>query len=361
MSATGGSVGPVLPINGLYVAAHGSGPDRGLYRFLNDGGSWKGQVLAVVDGLVALAAHPSLPVIYGVSGAGAGVVHAWDISAEAPLEISNLPTEGEEPCHVAVSPSGRRLIVTNYESGSLAVWRLSDKGVPVGPAEVILLSGSSIDPERQRTSHPHQATFAEGLVYVVDLGADVVRVFKVSELGPAPSLTPLVEVATPANTGPRHLAVLPFGKVALTGELAGSVLTGRLDAHLKLRRESSSSWEVQLASRPTHQPKNLQRNYPGDIKSSSDGQFVYVAIRGRNTISSFAVDTDAPRFIEERSSSVRWPQHLLIVGDDLIVAGRDSSCVVAITHRKGFMSKPRTLFECPGAAWLLPIDAESQT
>ena len=361
MLAPGDSAGQSHPINGLYVAAHGSGPDRGLYRFLNNGGSWTGELLAVVDGLAALGAHPSLPVIYGVSGAGAGIVHAWDVSAKATLVLSQLPTEGIEPCHVAVSPNGEMLIVTNYESGSLAIWGLSVNGSPVGPAQIMLLSGSSSDPERQRRSHPHQTTFAAGLVYVVDLGADLVRVFDLSEPGAPASLTPLMEVATPANTGPRHLVVLPFGKVALTGELAGSVLTGRLDAHLEERQESSSNWKVQLASEGAHRRSDLQRNYPGDIQRSSNGQLVYVAIRGCDTICSFAVNDDAPRLIGERSSSVLWPQHILIVGDDLIVAGRDSSRVVAIPHYQGFMGEPRPLFDCPGAAWLLPIGTESQS
>lgn len=82
-------------------------------------------MLAAVEGLAALGSHPSLPVVYGVSGAGVGLVHAWDVSGDGALGLSELPTNGIEPCHVAVSPDGALLVVANYESGSLAVWRLA--------------------------------------------------------------------------------------------------------------------------------------------------------------------------------------------------------------------------------------------
>ena len=337
-----------LPVAGLYVAAHGSGPDRGLYRFLNLDGRWRGELLAVVDGLAALSSHPSLPVVYGVSGTGTGLVHAWEVSSDGALALSELPTGGVEPCHVVVSPDAGMLVVTNYESGTLSIWRLADDGSLGGTAQLVQLTGSSSDPERQGAAHPHQVTFAEGLVYVVDLGADVVRVFRVSEPdSPAGALTPLLEVAAPRGTGPRHLVTLPSGEVAVSGELAGTVLTGRLDAPAGDWRQSPSSRGTRLSRPP--------RNYPGDIQRSADGRFVYVANRGYDTIATFAVGTDAPRRVGECDSLVRWPQHLLVTADDLLVAGRDSSLVVALPLRDGVAGEPRALFECAGAAWLLPI------
>jgi 6-phosphogluconolactonase len=339
---------------GLYVAAHGSGSDRGLYRFLHLDGRWRGELLAVVDHLAALDSHPFLPVVYGVSGTGDGVVYAWDVSGDSALALSVLPTDGVEPCHVVVSPDARMLVVTNYESGTLAIWRLAADGSLVGTAQLIRLTGSNSAPDRQEPAHPHQVTFSEGLAYVVDLGAELVRIFTVSEAeSPAGMLSPLRDVATPAGTGPRHLVTLPSGEVAISGELAGTVLTGPLDAGTGDWRQSPSSEGTRLPGRP--------RNYPGDIQRSVDGRFVYVANRGYDTIATFAVGTDAPRPVGECDSLVRWPQHLLVTADDLLVAGRDSSLVVALSLRDGVPGNPRTLFECAGAAWLLPIvGAESR-
>ena len=332
-------------LNGLYVAAHGSELDCGLYLFQPFEGRWKGELLAAVEELTALAWHPSLQVVYGVSGSGAGLAHAWKVSGEGTSVLSELPTNGLEPCHVAVSPDGRLLVVSNYESGTLSSWWLAPDGSLSGSAQLVELSGSSVDSERQRSSHPHQVTFAEGLVYVVDLGADMVRVFEESELASPHALTPLREVATPAGTGPRHMAMLPFGEVALSGELSDVVLRGRLDL-------PACDWQQSHCGEVSALPTDA-RNYPGDIQSSTDGRFVYVAIRGRGTVASFAIGAGQPQLVGERESSVLWPQHLLVTGEELLVAGRDLSRVVELPLTGGLPGPSRTLFECPGPSWLL--------
>jgi hypothetical protein len=80
-----------------------------------------------------------------------------------------------------------------------------------------------------------------------------------------------------------------------------------------------------------------------------------VANRGYNTVAAFAVGAGAPRLIAELDSGVLWPQHLLVAEDDLLIAGRDSSLVTAMPLVNGVPSEQRTLFECPGAAWLQPV------
>src|SRR5665647_763194 len=112
----------------LYVAGRGSGPLDGLHRFVNVDSRWRGAHLAVVDQLSALAWHPSLPVIYGVSGIGDGIIHVWDVSSDSALTLTELPTGGSEPCHLAVDPDARMLVVTNYTAGTLTIWPLTEDG-----------------------------------------------------------------------------------------------------------------------------------------------------------------------------------------------------------------------------------------
>lgn len=335
---------------GLYVAGRGSGPFDGLHRFVNVDGRWRGAHLATVDQLSALAWHPSLPVVYGVSGVGDdGSVHAWDVSGNSAHTLTEMPSGGVEPCHLAVDPDARLLVVTNYTTSTLAVWPLAEDGSLIGEGELIELKGASIDPDRQNAAHPHQVVFNGDVLYVVDLGADVVRTFTVSERdNGADALTRVNEVPVPAGTGPRHLVLLPGRGVALSGELESSVLTGRLD-------DPPTGWLVAPSTRRSGPARTRSpRNYPGDIQCSPDGRFVYVANRGYDTVGTFAVGAGAPQLIAEVDSGVKWPQHLLVSGDELIVAGWDSGSVVAMPLTNGVPGEPRVLFECAGAGWLLP-------
>lgn len=333
----------------LYVASHVSEPRGGLYRFQVTGGRWSGGQLAAVADMAALTKHPSLPVVYGVSGTGTGTVHAWDVSGNRVRLLTEVSTGGVEPCHVAVGPDARMLVVANYETGTLAVWPLTTDGAPDGEAELIGLPGPSVEPERQGRAHPHQIVFTHETMLVVDLGADAVHVFAVSSgRNGAAAFTAVADVAVPAGTGPRHMVRLPRGAVALTGELGSTVVAGRLGGH-------PPEWHASPSTERTHPVSTRSRNYPGDIQPSPDGRFVYVANRGYDTIATFAVGTGAPRLVGEMDSGVRWPQHLLLADDALLVAGRDSSAVVALALVDGVPVESSTLFECPGAAWLQPI------
>jgi 6-phosphogluconolactonase len=338
------------PITSLYVAGFGSEPEHGLYRFsLRDDG-WSGTQLAAAPTLTSLARHPRLPVVYGTAGTSStGTVLAWTVGPEAAPVLSSVPAGGTEPCHLSVDPQGRWLAVANYSSGSVAVWRLADDG-SIGDREQLLeleLIGTGSDPDRQEAAHPHQVVLDGDLAYVPDLGADRIRVYR-CEGGPVSRLVREHELEVPAGTGPRHLVVLGNGRVAVSGELRSTILTGTV-------RDPDSPWhEAASTTRTFPAGEAPSRNYPGDITASPDHARAYLANRGHHTVSTFAVDGEAPRLVGELDTGVSWPQHLLLAGDELLVAGRESSNVVALALEDGVPVSSRFLFDCPGAAWLLP-------
>jgi 6-phosphogluconolactonase len=347
MTTSGVPDAPV-PAQELYVAGHGSGPQFGLYRFRARDGAWEGAQLTQVQALSALARHPAAPIVYGVSGTPEdGRLHAWRVDGTAE-PLAEVPTGGGEPCHLAVDPHGRWLVVANYAGSSLAVWLLAEDGSPLDDAYVIPLSGSSVDPERQEAAHPHQVVLDGDLAYAVDLGADVVRVFTVQAARHAADvLRHLRDVAVPAGTGPRHLVTLDNGLVALSGELLSTVLTGRLDG-------SGLGWSATPSTRRGARPAPpYGRNYPSDITCSPDQRLVYLANRGHHTVSTFDVGSGEPVLVGELDLGGRWPQHLLVQGDDLLVAARDSNRVTALALEDGVPTTNRVLLECPGATWLL--------
>lgn len=331
----------------VLVAGRGSGPGDGLQRLQRGAGGWSRSSLAVVDQLSALAAHPTLPVLYGVSGLGEGTVHAWEVTTDGARRLSEQPSLGLEPCHAAVDPSGDVLVVVNYASSSLTVLHLAEDGSLDGGPEVLRLTGHGPESERQSEAHPHQVVFAGGRMYAVDLGADVVRLFALDADG---RLTESAQHAVPAGTGPRHLVVLDDGALAVSGELTSTVLVGHPDV--------GRDWTVRPStSRTGPVPTADGRNYPSDIQRSPDGRVVYVANRGYGTVAAFAVGSGTPELLAEIDAGVVWPQHLLLLGDELLVAGADASVVAVLPLVDGVPQEPSERIECAGAVWLLPWPA----
>jgi 6-phosphogluconolactonase len=338
---------------GLFVAGRGSGLRDGLHRWVHNESGWQGSHLDTVTELSALAAHPFLPVIYGVSGVGEdGWIRAWDISGDRAVALNVIESQGAEPCHLALDLSGRLLVVTNYTSSTLAVQKIAADGSFMGELRLIHLSGSSVELDRQQDAHPHQAVFDGERLYVTDLGADLLREFHVDLDGKGPNtLLSVRDTPLPAGSGPRHVVVLPGGRVALSGELGSTLIIGRPGG-------GAETWShVPSTGRSGPAKTRHTRNYPGDIQASPDGRLVYLANRGYDTIATFSVVDEKPRLISEIDAGVTWPQHLLLRGENLLVAGCDSSQVVTIPLFEGVPTEPTVLFDCPGACWLLPDTA----
>lgn len=336
----------------LLVASRGIFELHGLTRWVEEGGRWRGKTLARVNQLSSLTRHPSLPIVYGTSRVGMeGEIHAWRIAGDTAVTLGEKSSEGAEPCHLVVDPSGRLLIVTNYTTSTLGLQRLAADGSFDGPIDLLKLAGGGPELERQDDAHPHQAFFNDGTLIVIDLGADLVREFTVdlSRHG-TEMLTPTRTTAVPANTGPRHGVVLPDGRLAISGELGSNLVVGRLG-------EAAETWANVRSTRLAGPGKTRwTRNYPGDLQRSPDGRHVYFANRSLDTVSTFDVSGDRPVLVSEIDTQTQWPQHLLVTPDHVLVAGWDSSTVKALPLENGVPTGVRHLFDCPGAGWLMLWD-----
>lgn len=337
----------------LLVASRGIFELHGLTRWVQDGSTWRGKTLAKVNQLSALTRHPSLPVVYGTSRVGMeGDIHAWRIEGDTAKTLGEKSSEGAEPCHLVVDPSGRLLIVTNYTTSTLGLQRLAADGSFDGPIALLKLSGGGPERERQDDAHPHQAFFNDDTLVIIDLGADLVREFSVDSSKPGTDvLMPIRTTAVPANTGPRHGVILPDGRFAISGELGSNLVVGRLG-------DPTASWANIKSTRKAGPGKTRwARNYPGDIQRSIEGRHVYFANRSINTVSTFDVSGPAPMLIFELDTQTQWPQHMLVTADHVLVAGWDSSTVKAIPLKEGVPAGvTHHLFDCAGAGWLMLWD-----
>jgi 6-phosphogluconolactonase len=339
----------LAPGQALLVASRGTGPEHGLTRWVQHNGAWRGTRLATVNQLSSLARHPTLPVVYGTSRVDdEGDIHAWRIDGETAATLGEKSSAGAEPCHIVVDPTGRLLLFANYTSSTIGVQRLDAKGGFDGPVDLVRLTGSGPETERQEDAHPHQLFFVGDTLFVIDLGADLVREFAIdaSRAGAA-ALKEMRQTAVPAGAGPRHGVMLPDGRLAISGELGSNLLVGRPG-------DEPEAWAHVPSTKRTGPAKTRHtRNYPGDIQRSPGGRHVYFANRGYDTISTFDVSGKTPALISELDATVAWPQHLLASADFVLVAGWDSSAVRVLPLDGGRPSEARPLFDCAGAGWLL--------
>lgn len=329
----------------VLVAARGTGPEHGLWQFAPEGGEWRGRQLATVGHVSSLCRNPLLPIVYGTASAR-GVVQAWRVADGAAVSLGEVPS-GEDPCHLAVDPSGRLLVAANYGSSALTLIALCEDG-GFGATAHLALEGHGPDAERQEAAHPHQILFHDGLLLAIDLGADLVRRFAIDLSAPVGRmLTPVAPLHAPAGSGPRHGVFLPGGRLALSGELASSLVVGA--------SAPPPGWSSVLSTAESGPARSRSpRNYPGDVQRSEDGRFVYLANRGYDTIAAFDVTAGAPHRIAEIASGGAWPQHLLVHGDRCLVANWDSNVVTALSLAEGgFEGAAEPLFDCPGPGWLL--------
>jgi 6-phosphogluconolactonase (cycloisomerase 2 family) len=254
---------------------------------------------AEARGYTAYAAvHPRLGGrVYGVDEAPIGTLTVFDAGPDGVAVLERASTQGSVPCHVAVAPDGRHLLVANYGSGDVLVYRLDERGALAGVCDRARLpgSGSGVHPQRQSAPHPHQIVFtSHDTLTVVDLGGDALPTYRLD----AGRLRLLHTHPVPPGTGPRHLS--------------GRWLVGELDP-------------VVLALPGQTRYPLAAPGLPSAIVTSPDGAHVYAANRGPGTITALA--TTAPHARSEVAAGGAEPQDLAFVDDLLYAAVPDADAV----------------------------------
>lgn len=294
-----------------------------------------GEVVATIpaDSPSWIARHPDLPVLYAVAETDTGTVHAWRVEDGKPAaEIGSGETGGAEPAHLTVDSTGKFLVTANYTGGSVSVHRLGADG-SIGERTDLVQHEEHGSHPRQDSAHPHMVRAIEGGVLVVDLGGDAIYHY---DLGDDGTLALTTIFAAPPGSGPRH--GLRIGeRYYVTAELSGQLLVYEPDGELVGVMPASQS------DAP---------NQPSELVGYRS--FLYVANRGPNTVSVFALDGDLPRYVTEVATG-DWPRHIAVDGATLYVANERSHEVMEmrIDPATGVPALAQTI-EIPSPTVVLP-------
>ncbi|HXF63057.1 MAG TPA: lactonase family protein [Caldilineaceae bacterium] len=266
----------------------------------------------------------------GRDGKSMGAVSAFAMDpASGKLALINQQsTQGTSPCHLVVDATRRYVLVANYGSGSVCVLPILESG-GLGPiVDFVQHEGSSINPQRQQSPHPHSVNLNRNnrLVYVPDLGLDKIMIYELD--GARGKLTPYHEqpwARTKSGAGPRHLDFHPNQPfVYVVNELDSTVTVFALD------QERGTLKEVQTVSAL---PADFSGKSTGaDIHVHPSGRFLYSSNRGHDSIAIFGVDESSGRLtpIGHTPSGGRTPRNFAIdpTGAYLLAANQQSDSVV---------------------------------
>lgn len=319
-----------------------------------------------------LAQHPTLDVVYAALE-GDSAVQAFVRTGESMLTPLGSPAPvGQYVCHVAVAPNGSALIASCYGDGRVVRLDLDAEGRilaakpdaaaalraalfgdpdPDAPAATPPGDGiAAVDPYGvggDRVSHAHAAVFLpDGRVATTDLGFDLVRFWRQGGSG----LILDHEVVLPLGTGPRHMVLHPSGHLHVVTEYSCEVFT--------LARAAEGTWSV-VSSTLSSPIAQVGTDFPAELARSRDGQFLYTALRGSNTIAALRVrgGGEALESVALADAGVDWPRHHLVHEGKMLVAGQrsDTITLLDLDERTGAPLGIRHEAQVPTPTHFLPV------
>jgi 6-phosphogluconolactonase len=245
---------------------------------------------------------------------GAQAVAAYRI-ADNELHLQGLQTTaGELPCAVSVLGDRAAVSVACYADGTIDVHPIAPNGA-LGKTGQSLKGTGRNSRINQDGPHAHATLQLDaGTVLTTDLGTDDVYIHTLT----GDLLSRVGSLKFPAGSGPRDLLAHPSGVLYVLSELSREIFVVTRDGH-----------DFTIASSITL-PGTEDGDHAAGLALSTDGRFLYSALRGSDNIAVVSVSADGLTLggITAVSSAGGWPRHLVVDGDRLRVANQLTNSVV---------------------------------
>lgn len=296
-------------------------------------GPWKHlQTVVAGDNPSYLLADKQGRDLYCVHGDGTAV-SSFQVGLDGALSLRGThSTQGRNPVHLAFSPQGRWLLVSNYASATV----VSLPVLPDGSLGAVVHSLALPDrqgPHRtqQKGAHPHQVVFDPSgrWLLVPDKGGDAVHTLAFDESTGALRLAASLQV--PPGSGPRHLVFDAGGcRAWIVFELTSQIVSAAFDA------ESGRLTPVQRI--PSIPESFVGENTGSGIVLDAADAAIWVSNRGHGSVVRLAIDETrhtlhAPAWFDAQGRVPRFisamPQGAGILAGTLI-ANEDADTIVGI-------------------------------
>ncbi|MFE9835611.1 lactonase family protein [Streptomyces sp. NPDC005551] len=343
--------GPRPLFLGTYTSVEGGGRGIGLATY--DAATGRITAAGTITGVADpsyLAVHPDGRMLYAVDERPEGGVTAVRLAKRNKV-LGTRGTGGSGPCHLSVHPGGRWLLSANYGSGSVAVHPIDASGALGERTDLVTHSRPGPGPGQQGP-HAHQFVTGPdgGHVLAVDLGTDTVYTYRLDVA--EGTLAEVSQAHTRPGAGPRHLTFHPEGRFAyLANEVDNTVVvcaydpaTGRL-----------------TPGDPQPTGTGAGTSYPAQMLVTSDGAYAYLANRGHNSLTRYAVEADGARLrlLDTVPVGGDFPRQIAFSPDErLLFAANQKSGTVSVfrvDRGSGELRLSGEPFASPVAVCALPL------
>lgn len=211
-----------------------------------------------------------------------GSVYAYKVEKNGDLTLLNSQlSNGDNPCHVDVSPDGKHVLVSNYSSGTVSLFAVEKDGSLSPAVQTIQNEGSGPNKVRQEAPHAHSSKFSpfSNEIFNADLGTDHLNIFHLEDETLMQEGQTFVQI--PPGSGPRHFVFYPNGKTIFVINELSSTITVVNKIH--------DQWDA--GQNISTLPANFKgESFCADIHLSKDSRFLYGSNRGHNSIAIFKVN-----------------------------------------------------------------------
>ena len=277
-----------------------------------------------------LALSPDASHLYAITYDDGGSIAAYTVAADGALTpLNRVPVQAPGGCHLSVDPSGKNVLVANYNSGTIVSNQVNPDGSLGAHAVTITFHGSGPDPVRQPHPFAHfiAADASDQFVYACDLGTDHIWSYHFDPSTGQIARPLHTQPTVPPGSGPRHIAFGPGQHFAyVNGEMGRNVTVFRHD------QSTGALTPIQtLPLVPGASPSPAIRT--AEIACHPSGRWLYISSRGDDIIAVFAIAPDGKlTFLQDAPSLVKDPRGFAIdpTGHWLITAGQTDNSIALL-------------------------------
>ena len=308
----------------LLIGTYTTKGSKGIYGIDLDAGHLSApRLMATVDSPSYIITDHQSKLTYAVTedlSGKSGRISCFSYDTNTLHLLNEVEAPSKGLVHVTVDKARQFLFTVSYRDAQVFCYRLKEDGRIGDLCSRHQHIGSSVVTGRQESAHAHSIwlTPDEARVFVCDLGMDEIVVYDFNKENGQLSKADNIKLHFKAGFGPRHLVFNEeYKQVYVLGELSKEI------GVFSYQRLTSSNSIDYIKIPETGNTDSIG----AAIRLSKDERFLYVSVRGDDTISVFELESDKSlKLIQQTDCYGNYPRDFNLIYEDkyLVCANRFS-------------------------------------